>query len=381
LFIIFVIMKKNPFHLKGYHGANLFCDREKETTQLISNAKNGVNTTLLSMRRMGKTGLIHHVFKQLGKDKNWMCIYVDIYATQSISEFTNQLASAIYNAFPQRKSIGKKFIDLLKSFGTAISFDVLTGVPEVSFRYIQPEQYKQSLKSLFLFLDKQNIQIIVAIDEFQQIVNYQEKNTEALLRTIIQHLNNVNFIFSGSNKHLLTEMFNSAKRPFFASTSPLYLDTISQEKYRSFIMNLYALGKQIIDKESIQFILDWTRTHTFYTQALCNKIYAQNNSKITLAEVYKACDNILLEQDNIYFQYRKLLTNSQWKLLKAVAKEDKVYQPTGSAFVGKYNLGNPASVKRSLEALEEKEMVYRMVTHKNSYYQVYDCFLSHWLER
>ena len=373
--------QKNPFHLKGYHGAGLFCDREEETSLLIENATNGVNTTLLSVRRMGKTGLVHHVFNKLGKEKNWECIYIDIYATQSLAEFTNQVASAILKAFPQNNSIGKKFINFMKGFSPSISYDPLTGAAEIAFSYSQVKQYEHSLKGLFEFLEKQNKQVIIALDEFQQIANYPEKNTEALLRTIIQSLKNVVFIFSGSHKHLLMEMFNSAKRPFFSSTRPLYLNAIPEKKYAAFIKKLFSARKRSIDKESTAFILDWTRVHTYYTQALCNKIYAQNSAEIGIKEVHHACDSILMEQENIFFQYRNLLTPAQWNLLKAIAKEDKVHQPTGNDFIGRYLLGNPSSVKRSLEALVDKEMVFRENSHGDDYYLVQDCFLSRWLQR
>ncbi|MBL4733747.1 MAG: ATP-binding protein [Flavobacteriales bacterium] len=371
----------NPFHLKGYHGPRLFCDREEETKLLIENVNNGVNTTLLSVRRMGKTGLIHHVFNTLNKEKHWTCIYVDIYATQSLAEFTNQLASAILNTFPQSQSIAKNFIDLIKGFSPTISYDPLTGVPEVAFSYTQHKQYEHSLKGLFEFLEQQDKQIVIALDEFQQIAKYPEKNMEAMLRTIIQSLKNVVFVFCGSHKHLLLEMFNSAKRPFFSSTQPLYLSAIPEVKYAKFIKKLFLRNKRNIDEESINFILSWARVHTYYTQALCNKIYAKNTTKIFIEDVYHACDSILKDQENIFFQYRNLLTSGQWNLLRAIAKEDRVYQPTGSVFIGKYQLGNPASVKRSLEALVDKEMVYRESNKEGDYFIVYDCFLSRWLER
>ncbi len=374
-------VQKNPFHLKGYQGPGLFCDRNTERALLVENINNDINTTLFSVRRMGKTGLIHHVFYYLIKEKSRECIYIDIYATQSLPEFTNQLASAIMRAFPQSISIGKKFINLIKGLNPTISYDALTGAPEISFSFSQPKQYEYSLRELFTFLDKQKKPVVIAIDEFQQIANYPERNTEALLRTIIQKLNNVSFIFSGSQRHLLLEMFNSAKRPFFSSTNPLYLATIPPKEYAKFIKKLFAKGGRTIDDDSIDFILDWTCSHTYYTQSLCNKIYSQNTGKIIRENVYVACDSILMEQENIFFQYRNLLTSAQWKLLKAIAIEGKVRQPTGSKFIGQHSLGNPASVKRSLEALVSKEMVFQEMEEIGSYYRVYDCFLMRWLER
>jgi len=372
---------KNPFPIKGYHGPTLFCDRKAESTLLTDNIRNDINTTLFSIRRMGKTGLIFHVFNTLKKEKYRECIYIDIYGTQSIREFTNQLASAILRAFPQSISIGKKFINLIKNLNPSISYDALTGAPEVSFSFNQPKQYEYSLKELITFLEQQKKPVVLAIDEFQQIASYPERNTEAMLRTIIQPLQKVNFIFSGSQKHLLLEMFNSAKRPFFSSTNPLYLGPIPPKEYAKFIKAKFLQRGRKIDDRSVDFILDWTCNHTYYTQSVCNKVYALNKVNITIEDIYSACDNLLWEQENIFFQYRNLLTAAQWKLLKAVACEGKVTQPTGSAFIGKYNLGNPASVRRSMEALVSKEMVFNEAEENGSYYRVYDCFLLRWLER
>jgi len=373
--------KKNPFILKGYISPELFCDRKDETEKIISNAKNDTNTTLLSLRRMGKTGLIHNVFYKIKKEKNWECIYIDVYATQNISEFTNQLASSVFKVFPENRSIGNKFMKMIKGFSPVIKFDTLTASPEISFNYSDPKQYEISLRNIFDFLDTQKKSILIAFDEFQQVALYPEKNTEALLRTIIQTLKNTHFIFSGSNKHLLTEIFNSAKRPFFSSTSSIFLNTISEKEYSRFIVRLFKRENKEIDEESINFILKWSRTHTYYTQAILNKVYLQNKSNVSIKDVYHACDTILKEQENIYYQYRSLLTSAQWKLLTAIAKEDKVYQPTGIKFTSKYILGNSASVRRSLLSLENKEMIVKIIEKDNHYYQVYDCFLSRWLQR
>ncbi|MDQ3047973.1 MAG: ATP-binding protein, partial [Bacteroidota bacterium] len=203
---------RNPFPVSGYYGKELFCDREDETFRLTSNAKNGINTTLLSIRRMGKTGLLFHTFEQLKKNKRTECIYIDIYATQTLNDFTNHLAAGILKAFPEKNTLGKKFLLLLKSLRPVISFDSLSGEPEVSFDFSTAKQNEQSLSGLIQFLESQSMNIIIAIDEFQQISTYPEKNTEALLRSIIQPLKNVRFIFSGSSKHMLTEIFSNSKR-------------------------------------------------------------------------------------------------------------------------------------------------------------------------
>lgn len=371
----------NPFQLSGYHGPDLFCNRKQETRKLINNIKNGVNTTLLSIRRMGKTGLIYHTFNSLNKMSGVHCVYIDIYATQNLKEFTNQIGTAVLKAFPEKHSIGKKFLQLLKNFRPVISFDPLTNLPEVSFDFVQTKQYENSLTGIFTFLENQGITIALAIDEFQQIADYPERNTEALLRGIIQPLKNVRFIFSGSSKHMLNDIFSNSKRPFFASTQTLTLGTIKKEDYVLFIERIFSERKRKIRTDALEFITDWSRLHTYYTQVVCNRIFATGLRDITLHQVQMECNDLLKEQEGVFFQYRNLLTSGQWELLKAIAKEDKVHHPSSKEFIGKHNIGTPANIQRGLEALLNKELVYREHDQNGRYYSVYDCFLARWLER
>jgi uncharacterized protein len=370
---------ENPFHLQGYHGSEYFCDRELETEKLIKKAKNGVNTTLISIRRVGKTGLIYHVFKNLYKQP-WTCIYIDAFATQNLQQFINILATEVYRAMPMKKGITDTFLAIIKGFNPSLSFDQLTGLPDISLSFTQPKQLNLSIETIFTFLDSQNTKVLIAIDEFQQIANYPETNTEALLRTTIQKLKNVQFIFSGSHRHVLLEMFTNAKRPFFASTDTLYLDKIPNEKYREFINYHFEKNKRTIATEALDYILEWTRSHTYYTQVLCNRVFANNYKKIGLKEIQESCNEILKENEAVYFQYRNLLTKAQWNLLRILANEDETRQPTGQALSLKYGLGNSSSVLRSLKSLIEKEMVIELSDEKGTKYMVYDCFLSRWLQ-
>jgi len=370
----------NPFPVSGYHGKELFCNRDAEAEKLISNINNGIHTSLLSIRRMGKTGLIYHVFDLLKSKKKINCIYADIYATQSLRDFTNQLGSAIMKTFPEQKSIGKKFMQFIKGLKPVISFDTLTNQPQLSFDYSQPKQYEQSLEGIFSFLEKQNTTIVIAIDEFQQITSYPEKNMEALLRTLIQPLKNVRFIFSGSSKHLLHDIFSNSKRPFFASTQPLYLGAIEGDKYISFIEKKFIEHKRKINNEALLFIIEWSRRHTYYTQALCNCIFATGIKNIKIEEVHTAINNLLEEHEHIFFQYRQLLTTMQWDLLKAIAIEEKLYKPSSKKFISKHNVGTPSNIQRTLEALLNKEMIFKDHDNGGAFYSVYDCFLSRWFE-
>jgi len=151
----------------------------------------------------------------------------------------------------------------------------------------------------------------MAIDEFQQIAEFPEKNTEALLRTIIQTLKHTHFIFSGSKRHMMLEMFNTANRPFFSSTQVMGMVEIPEDKYKAFIREKFAERRRSIDDEAIDFILSWTLTHTYYTQIICNAVFAGGKKKVGIETVKQVCDEQLALQHVNFMQYRSLLSPVQ----------------------------------------------------------------------
>jgi AAA+ ATPase superfamily predicted ATPase len=374
-------MKKhdNPFFLIGYQGEKYFCDRNTETELLKNYLLNGQHTTLFALRRLGKTGLIHHVFHYLEKE-NVQCIYLDILATTNLQDLINQLASVIYQQFPPEKTTGKIIWETLKSFRPVLTFDDLNGIPALSLTIENPSQQQKTIAQLFQLLDEQKNKFVIAFDEFQQILSYPEKNIEALLRTIIQNLKNTTMLYCGSNQTLMHELFNSAKRPFFASCVNMHLGFIERSIYQDFIATHFKHDKQNIEKEAIDFILDWTLTHTYYTQYFCHFVYAKQFSTISLSNIKKMALELLTLQENTFFQYRNLLPTAQWKLLNAIAKEETVSQILSGSFIKKYNLNSASSVQRSLTALLEKELIYFNSSEEKPYYQVYDKFLMRWMQ-
>ena len=180
------ILETNPFPISQYMGTETFCDRINETSTLISGLENGRNFTLLSIRRMGKTGLIRHVLNKISSKNDTFGLYIDIQFTQNQSDFSLLLAKEIARNFPIHRGIGKKFIAAIGSLRPKISFDALTGTPELSLDVSKEQIKENTIQDILFFLDAQNIPIVIAIDEFQQILKYPEKNTEAMLRAIMQ---------------------------------------------------------------------------------------------------------------------------------------------------------------------------------------------------
>jgi hypothetical protein len=372
--------KNNPFLLKGYVSKDLFCDRQKEVEQLFASVQNGIDTTLISPRRMGKTGLIFRFFDYLKEHSEIKYIYVDIFSSRNLDELIKLLAEAILIGFPEQTRVGKQFMEFIKGFRPLIGYDSLTGQPQIQISYQSAQQKEYTLQGLFSFLESQGEQIVMAIDEFQQISDYPEKNIEALLRTYTQNLKNIRFIFCGSRNAMMINLFSNVKRPFYASTQYLLLGKIDQGIYSVFIRNKFDESGIVMTDEALEMILNWSQVHTFYTQSLCNMLYYTADRQITVETVKIACFELLKRNEPVFYQYRQLLTTAQWNFLIAIAKEGEVKQLTAQKFIAKYGIGTPANARRISRSLIEKELLLELSNKKLTSYRVYDVFLSRWLE-
>lgn len=381
MFRKYLIMKKqtNPFPTTGYMGPEYFCDREAELSMLTKNIMGGNSTTLISLRRMGKTALIRHLFHHL--DTDIQTIYLDILPTESLNDLLNQFTASVGVALPENSSLGKKAWKFIRSLRPSITYDALQGTPIISINST-PDQSKQSINELFTLLENSAKPTVIAIDEFQQILSYPEKQADAWLRSIIQKLNNVTFIFSGSQQHLMKEIFASPSRPFFRSTQFLKIGKIPTEIYRDFIIQKFHEEGKVVLQEVAEEILQWTDVHTYYVQLLCNRTF-QSSSRQVDSNIWKEeANRILKEQEFVFFGYREMLTRPQWNLLKALAREGVVYQPSSAEFITVNKLGNPSTVMRSLKSLQKMEMVHRETNQDGiSFYGIYDLLFRRWIEK
>lgn len=372
----------NPFIIKSYESKELFCDREEELQLMLRNCINQSDMTLISQRRMGKTGLILRLFDELKSSRpDIHTIYLDIFASRKIDDFIKLLAEATMKSFQPKTSIGDRLMTFIKSLRPQFSFDNITGEPQLQIVYQTTHEKEYTLRGLLDFLNNQGVPIIIAIDEFQQIRDYPEQNMEALLRTYIQQMHNLTFIFCGSKKHLMTDIFTNEKKPFYASTSFVSLTKIDEKAYTDFIRRLFEDRQRSITSEAIQFILSWTRRHTYYTQQLCHTIFANGNQAIDLEEVKLACNQLMQQGEAVYLQYRQMLTEKQWDFLIAIAKEESVRQISASAFLKRHKIGTPSVSRRLAEALCEKGLLNDDNTLEGTVYSVSDVFFSHWMER
>lgn len=367
----------NPFPTIEYISPDYFCDREEELKQIIESFENHRNLTLVSRRRLGKTALIKHCFYFL-KDRNDLSLhYFDIYATQNLSDFINLFSASLLGYFESKPDkLLNKITNVLGRFRPKLTFDELSGAPSVELTLQSESDTKQSLDAIFKYLSEQKQRIIIAIDEFQQIINYPEKNVEALLRTHIQNCRNVTMIFSGSNKRMLSSIFSDYARPFYQSTGFLFLEKIDNQRYAEFIKHHFRIVDRAISDDAIEYIFDWTLGYTYFVQEVCNRLFASGIPEIKAADCKKAASTILKERDQLYAMYRNILTKSQFRLLKAIASETGVKQPNASGFIHQHKLVAASTVNRALAALEEGDLI----AFDNEEYSVQDVFLMRWLQ-
>lgn len=366
----------NPFLIVGYDSPVYFCDRKKETEDILETLRNGRNVTLTSPRRLGKTGLIKHIFYLLKQQNPQISvIYIDLYPTSTLTEFTQACTSAIMGQLDSNPEKAlKKAMTLFKSFRPYFTVDMVSGQPKIGLDIATGSEVN-TLEQVFGYLRKSRKTCYIAFDEFQQIAHYPEQNTEALLRSYIQDLHNVHFIFSGSQVHMLGEMFLSPKRPFYQSTSEKAIGVIDENVYFQFAAALFKEQGRDLPEDVFSHIYRQYEGYTWYVQMVLNRIYAKSKRRID-ADLVQECISEILSENDFYYNYLlRAYSRGQAKLLKAVAREGKVREITSGAFVSQYGLTATSSVKSALNKMLEEEVIY----FSGDGYIIYDRFFGQWL--
>lgn len=370
----------NPFVVGRYAGPKYFCDREKETSFLIKQVTNGRNVALISPRRIGKTGLIQNSFHQETIAEKYHLFFIDIYATSSLEELVYLLGKAIYE---ELKGQGSKWMDrffqVIASLRFGFKLDAMSGEPSFDLSLGDIQSPQTTLDEIFCYLETADKPCIVAIDEFQQIGSYEEKNIEALLRTKIQQCKQTVFIFSGSKRHMMANMFNSPAKPFYQSAVTVGLGAIAKEKYIDFAQRLFTERGKLIDRDIIEKVYTTLDGTTWYVQMLLNELFAMTPSggHCTLSMYTEAERNVILSQETSYREILFRLPTKQKLLLQAIAREGRAKNITSSAFIRKYNLASASSVQAAAKGLLNNEII----TLEEDSYRIYDYFFSRWLEK
>ena len=373
-------MIDNPFVTNGYAGPEYFCDRVEETALLTNLLTNGNNVALMSPRRVGKTDLMKHCFQQDDVRDNYYCFIIDIYATNSLRDFVNMFGKSILEALkPKGRKVWESFLSTLLSVRSEISFDI-NGNPVWGLGVGSMTPPQTTLDEIFAYLRSADKHCLVAIDEFQQILYYTDRNVEAALRTQIQQCPNANFIFAGSQRHLMSEMFLSPARPFYQSVVPMSLYPISLERYWAFANPQFAKnGNRQVTYKVVETVYQRFEGITANVQRMMNMLYmlTPKGETCDIDMIDRAIDTYLQLSSEYYAELLRQMPEKQRNVFLAIAAEGRVKSISGGKFVHKYHLPSASSVVSAVKGLLEKDFI----TQTDNVYYVYDRFFQLWLEK
>lgn len=374
------IFDMNPFVTKGYQGPEYFCDRKKETEDIVQLLTNGNNIALISPRRIGKTDLIRHCFSQDEIKGGYYTFLIDIYATSSLKDFVNVFGKTILEDLkPLGRRVWEGFVSALKSLEHKFTFD-RNGMPVWTLSVGNMLDPEVTLDEIFAYLSSADKPCLVAIDEFQQIARYPSgEKVEAALRTYIQRCPNATFLFSGSQRHLMTEIFSSPSRPFYQSVVIMGLKVIPEEKYTEFAVRQFSKGGKLLPPRTASEVYARFDGVTSYVQRVMNILYLRtaHSQECTVEMVDGAIDYLLdLYSDN-YETLLEQMPQKQKLVFQAIVSEGRAENVTGGEFINKYSLWSSSSVMSAVRSLLEKDFI----TRDGDVYTPYDKFFTLWLRR
>lgn len=367
----------NPFFIGKYIGDHYFCDREKDTQALVKHIINGRNIALISPRRLGKSGLIHHTFNRPEIKDSYITIYVDIYSTQNLAEFAKALSEAIIRTIKIEKSWPEKFLAFMKSLKLGFKIDSISGEPAIDICVGDIEFPEKTVRELFEYLETLPRPCVLAIDEFQQIREYPEKGIEAYIRTIVQGCPHTSFIFCGSKRHIMTDMFFSPSKPFFQSVISQSLHPIPMDVYIDFAGRLFEERGKFLDKFAAEVVYKMFDGCTWYVQMMMNEMFAltEKGSVCTTEYIDFAWDNIIMSQEDRYQSILYHLAPKQKQILYAIAKDGKAANITSSDFIKRHRLVSASSVQAAIKPL----LKHDIVTCEEGSFRINDYFFAAYL--
>lgn len=368
----------NPFIVAGKILPAYFCDREQESVRLIKAVTNGNNMVIISPRRMGKTGLIQFCYEQPEIKDAYYVFFIDILHTSSLREFTYLLGREIYETLvPRGRKMITRFLQTIKSISGKFGFDAMTGTPTFNLELGDIEYPEYTLDEIFHYLATADKPCVVAIDEFQQVAKYPEKNIEALLRKHIQKIQNCHFVFAGSERHMMQEMFLSSARPFYHSADILELNAIAPEVYIPFVVRHFKQRDRRISAADVRKVYQLFNGHTYYMQRTFNEAFADTpaGETCTRGMLQAAIGNMMAAGATMFREILSNIPERQKALLYAIAKDGEATRIMSAGFIKRHRLGSASSVQAAIKQLKEKELV----TEVDKVFSVTDKLFGLWM--
>ena len=359
---------------------NTFTDRKEETNRLKMNFLYGVNTILISPRRMGKTSLVEKVCSLVESD-TLKIAKIDAFGCRSENDFINAFATAVVRA---TSSKWEEWMENAKTFLSrfipkiSIGQDPLTDF-SIALEYNRANTVTEDILQLPETIAKQKgIKIVICIDEFQQIADFPDSITfQKKLRSVWQLQSNVSYCLYGSKKHMMEKMFQSQSHPFYRFGDLFYLDKISETDWVEYICDRFRMTGKEISRELASEICSVTDRYSSYVQQLAWLVWLRTDKHATKEDVEFGIDRMLDACEPLFIQQTESLSAYQMNFLRALT--NGVHTGfTRSEILDTYQLGTAANISRLKKALTEKDLIMRSAPKK---LEISDPILALWLKR
>ncbi|MCU0289058.1 MAG: ATP-binding protein [Acidobacteria bacterium] len=375
----------NPFVYGEKVSGENFCNRSREISELTSEINSGQNLMIYSPRRYGKTSLIGEVLKKVG-EKGLITLYIDLYPAISGEDFVRISLKSISRLLT---SSSRDILKKMKSFFKRISPSLFVtvsedGTPSIGINFSKtetPPAIEDLFEGFHSFLKDKNKRGVVVFDEFQQVGELEDARIERTLRSVIQNHRVISYVFMGSKKHLIYDMFNNPGRPFFKSSAHFPLEKIAPAVFSDFIRDKFKKTAMEIDADTAMYIVNITRSHPHYTQLLAHTIWESrcggNAGEINTADVDHAVVRILDREETAFTNLWDNLTLQQKRLLLSLSLKKDTDKLFSADHIRRFNLSSIGTVQRGIKSLLNKGIIDK----EGDNIEIDDVFFKLWLSK
>lgn len=372
----------NPFVFDRLASGENFCNRENEIKEILGDIRASHNLIIFSQRRYGKTSLIKKVL-DLAKQEGLLTIYTDLYHILNEEDLVKTYARAMASAM--EGSI-EKILQVLKTLFSSLRPKITLdsdGKPEFIFGIERGRDpildLEEVLESVKKYTDKKGLKAVVVFDEFQQIAQVQQSHkVESIIRSQIQNHQNISYIFMGSKKHLIFDMFSDPARPFYGSGKMLPLEKIASKHLESFILKRFHLTKKRLPKEVASRLVKVCESHPYYTQYVSHCLWETTplNSSITGTDLDNAVNLTVSCISPRYESIWELLPIRQRQALIALANLSPDEKLLSGNVIQKYGLASAPSFRKALKSLVDKSLV----DSDKKKFSIIEVFFKKWIQ-
>lgn len=338
-------------------GGDNFTDRIVETRRLKMNFEAGVNSIIISPRRMGKTSLVKHVMELV--DDSVKVVFMDIYKCRTEYDFLELFATTLITSCTTKTEQAIQLAkELIMSINPQLSFSWGNAKVNLSLGINKRSNTPEEILSLPQRLsEKLGKHIVVCIDEFQQIGEMPDSlDVQKRLRSVWQHQQDVSYCLFGSKRHLMLNLFQSKRMPFYQFGDMLFIEKIPLEMWVPFICERFEASGKKISESYAQKICETVENYSSYVQQMAWNVFTSTEHEVD-EEAYQQGFDITMEQTTpLFVEQTQSLTTYQMNLLRAICCDHHA-DFMRSEVTDRFPLGTRNNLPRILNALKERELI------------------------